>query len=540
MKTITRFFAIVAISLASVSAFAQPTVAPTAPSTRPASSVISIYGTNSYTPITGVNTFPDWGQFGQGSTAATYNIAGPNHNVLKYGKLSYQGIDFTGNVQDVSGMKKLHLDIWTADAAATPLSIAIINGNTNIAVSKTITTTGTWNSLDIVLTEFTGQNLTAINQLMFKSAEWSTFATNLLQKDIYVDNIYFWTDVVPSLTVSATSIAIAQPANSSGNFAVTATQNWNAASDQTWLTVSPTNGTSAGATVTLTATANTSTASRTATVTVTGTDATVKTVTVTQAGLPIPASPTPTVAGANVKSIYSDAYTASVTNFDYLGQQWWNSTWSAVTLAGGGNALKLVATTAGGGGGGVQFAALTITGMTNLHFDIYPAPDAVGATMKYTVTPAGAWIVLPTPSNYSTLTANAWNSFDIPVSTLASGASTLPTQVGFGTFSGPGTFYIDNIVFYNGTYTISTGISSVIADNGIKCYPSIAKNSLNVSADNEISEISIVSLVGQSLRTVTVNSNSKTITLNDLVSGQYLVRIKLANGQIGTQKFVKL
>ena len=92
----------------------------------------------------------------------------------------------------------------------------------------------------------------------------------------------------------------------------------------------------------------------------------------------------------------------------------------------------------------------------------------------------------------------------------------------------------------NGTYSSSNGISNVIAENGIKCYPSMAKNSLNVSADNEISEISIVSLVGQSLRTMTINSNSKTITLNDLVSGQYLVRIKLANGQIGTQKFVKL
>jgi len=110
-------------------------------------------------------------------------------------------------------------------------------------------------------------------------------------------------------------------------------------------------------------------------------------------------------------------------------------------------------------------------------------------------------------------------------------------QVGFVTTNSFGTFYMDNLYFYNGS---TSGISNVIADNGIKCFPSMAKNSLNVSADNEISEISIVSLVGQSLRTVTVNSNSKTITLNDLVSGQYLVRIKLANGQIGTTKFVKL
>lgn len=540
MKTITKLMLSVALLSFSFGAFSQPTVAPTAPISRPVSSVISIYGTDTYTPITGANPLADWGQGAQGSTFTIYTIAGTSHNVLKYGKLSYQGIDFTGNAQDVSGMKYLHLDIWTADAAASPLSVAIINGNSNIAVSKTITTTGTWYSLDILLSEFTGQNLTAINQLMFKSTEWSTFATNLLQKDIYVDNIYFWTDVIATLAVSTTSVSIAQPANSTGSFNVTSTQNWTASSDQSWLTVSPTSGTLAGATVTLTATANTASANRTATVTVTGTDATVKTVTVTQAGLPIPASPTPTVAAANVKSIYSDAYTPAVTNFVYLTQQWWNSTWSAVTLADGGNALKLVATTSGGGGGGIQFDALTITGMTNLHFDIYPNADAAGATMKYTVTPAGAWIVLPTPSNYSSLTANAWNSFDIPVSSLASGASTLPVQIGFGTFSGPGTFYVDNVLFYSGTYTTFTGISTVIADNGIKCYPSMAQNSLNVSANNEISEISIVSLVGQSLRTVTVNSNSKTITLNDLVSGQYLVRIKLANGQIGTQRFIKL
>ena len=132
MKTITSFFAIVAISLASVSVFAQPTVAPTAPISRPVSSVISIYGTDTYTPITGVNAFPDWGQSGQGSTFTTYTIAGTSHNLLKYGKLSYQGIDFTGNAQDVSGMKYLHMDIWTADAAVSPLSVAIINGNSEI------------------------------------------------------------------------------------------------------------------------------------------------------------------------------------------------------------------------------------------------------------------------------------------------------------------------------------------------------------------------------------------------------------------------
>lgn len=541
MKTITRFLAIVAMSLATVSSYAGGAifVGPTSSAPTPtvdASRVISIFS-DAYTNVSGTNFFPNWGQV----TQYTPITIGTTDHVLEYSNMNYEGIQF-GSTQDCSAMKYLHLDVWTSDPNAATLPIGIIWTGAEFTLTKTVATTGTWTSLDIPLSGFTGANLSSLIQLKFQSNEWYTLGvagSTSKYTTVFLDNIYFWTDVVPSLTVSANSVAIAQPANSTGSFDVTATQNWTAASDQTWLTVSPASGTSAGATVTCTATANTSTASRTATVTVTGTDNTVKTVTVTQAGLPIPASPTPTVAAANVKSIYCDAYTPAVTNFVYLNQQWWNSTWSAVTLADGGNALKLVATTSGGGGGGVQFDALTITGMTNLHFDIYPGTDAAGATMKYTVTPNGTWYVLPTPSNYSTLTANAWNSFDIPVSSLVSGASTLPTQVGFGTFSGPGTFYIDNVLFYSGTYTTSTGISNVIADNGINCYPTMVKNSLNVKADNEISEITIVSLVGQSIKTVNVNSNFKTIALNDLVSGQYLVRIKLANGQIGTQKFIK-
>jgi hypothetical protein len=95
---------------------------------------------------------------------------------------------------------------------------------------------------------------------------------------------------------------------------------------------------------------------------------------------------------------------------------------------------------------------------------------------------------------------------------------------------------MDNLYFFTGT----SGISNVIEENGIKCFPGFATNILNVNAVNEISEISILNLAGQNVKTLAVNSNSKTITLNDISSGQYLVRIKMANGQIGTKKFVKL
>jgi len=555
MKTITQFFAILAISLASVSAFAQPTTTLT-PTVTAANAKFTYNSSGAYTNAALMTMSADdaWGGL---FIATSYPISGKNvicltpANTAGGAGVYYHGATLASTI-DVSGMKYLHVDVWVPAALEfTNLGVSPISTGGNQYLynleSASGFTKGGWNSIDIPLTTFTAGtvpspvNLSSVFQFIVKSDQ-AAGITSIPNNTVYIDNIYYWTDVTATLDVSTSSVAIAQPANSTGNFNVTATQNWNVASDQSWLTVAPTSGTSAGATLTLTATANNSSAIRTATVTVTGTDATTKTVTVTQAGLPIPASPTPTVAAANVKSIYCDAFTASVTNFVYLNQQWWNSTWSSVTLADSGNALKLVSTTSGGGGGGggIQFDALTITGMTNLHFDIFPGTDATTATMKYCVSPTGTWFVLPTPTNLSTLTANTWNSFDIPVSSLSSGASTLPVQVGFGTFTGPGTFYIDNVLFYNGTYTFSTGISSVIADNGIKCYPSMAKNSLNVSANSEISEIGIINLVGQFIKTVTINSISKSISLNDLVSGQYLVRIKLANGQIATQKFVKL
>jgi len=531
MKTITSFFAILAISLASVSVFAQPTVAPTAPISRPVSSVISIYGTDTYTPITGVNTFPDWGQSGQGSTFTTYTIAGTSHNLLKYGKLSYQGIDFTGNAQDVSGMKYLHMDIWTADAAVSPLSVAIINGNSNIAVSKTITTTGTWYSLDILLTEFTGQNLTAINQLMFKSTEWSTYATNTLQKDIYVDNIYFWTDVVPALAVSTTSLTIAQPVNSTNTFNITTSNGWTVASDQTWLTPSSTIGTG-NATITLTATtANDTYFARTANVTITG-SSTIKTIVVTQAPLMPASAPIPTVLAAKVKSIYSDSYTpaVTVTAFD----NWWNMNFSDCIFASSDNGKKVV-TTAAGNCGSPTFTGtpLDITSMTNVHIDVYPLSTIDIGLQLVTIAHGGStgWVSL------GALTPNQWNSKDIALSNFIMTAKTDLQQVGFVTTATFGTFYMDNLYFYNdGT----TALSNVISENGISCYPNPIMNNVTVSAKTEINQVSIHNLLGQTVKSTYIHGLNKTIDLSDLASGNYFITLKLANGQLTTQKLVKL
>jgi len=84
-----------------------------------------------------------------------------------------------------------------------------------------------------------------------------------------------------SLSVSPTSVNVAAAANSTGTFNITSNTSWTVASNQSWLSVSPTSG-SNNATVMVTAQQNTG-ASRQATVTVSATGVSPQTVTVTQA-----------------------------------------------------------------------------------------------------------------------------------------------------------------------------------------------------------------------------------------------------------------
>jgi glycosidase len=71
------------------------------------------------------------------------------------------------------------------------------------------------------------------------------------------------------LTVSASTLTIATPANSTKTFDITSNTGWTATSDQNWLSLSSISGTG-NATITLTAQANPTTTTRTATVTVSG------------------------------------------------------------------------------------------------------------------------------------------------------------------------------------------------------------------------------------------------------------------------------
>jgi hypothetical protein len=155
--------------------------APLQPS-RNESDVISIYS-SVYTDVADTDTFPDWGQGGQGSSWGTYDLSGDS--MLQYTNISYQGIQI-GSPQDVSSMEFIHLDVWTADIGQQlETSLISLTSGENPVVSDL--TPNAWTSLDIPISVFTDQGLTVadIHQLKFVGIPWASGT-------VFIDNIYFY------------------------------------------------------------------------------------------------------------------------------------------------------------------------------------------------------------------------------------------------------------------------------------------------------------------------------------------------------------
>ncbi len=127
--------------------------------------------------IAGLDAFPVWGQ-SPPVVGSEPVIAGNKSLKYTFGAL-YQGIDWSGSPQDVSGKATLHLDVWSANVAS--VKVSLIGGGSENGITKTLTAGG-WNSLDIDLSLYTSPDKTKIIQIKLEPNVAGT---------IYVDNIYF-------------------------------------------------------------------------------------------------------------------------------------------------------------------------------------------------------------------------------------------------------------------------------------------------------------------------------------------------------------
>ena len=170
-----------------VTAIEAPVVSAPTPPARQPDDVISIFSA-AYDDVEGTDYFPDWGQGGQGSSWAMFDLAGDE--LLQYVNLSYQGIALAeGTTVDVSAMEYLHVDVWTTNAV-TDIETNLINNAggtvTQTPISQPLLA-GEWTSLDIPISDYTdqGQVVSEIFQLMFVGEPWAAGT-------VFIDNIYFY------------------------------------------------------------------------------------------------------------------------------------------------------------------------------------------------------------------------------------------------------------------------------------------------------------------------------------------------------------
>jgi hypothetical protein len=487
--------------------------------TAPANKVASIFSDAYASADPGTNFFPGWGQ----KTVVSTIKIGATDNVLKYSTFDYEGTQIIHNLI-VPDMKYMHIDVFTPNL--TTFKVGPISPGPVETDFVATPIANQWNSYDIPVSTFTGVNMSNIFQMGTSGGSGT--------QTVYLDNIYFWTDA-PADTQAPT--AFTASAGTIASDAVTLLLNGTDDSgvvfyDITYGTTTVTaSGVSGVQTPFIISGLTGSTAysfsivARDRTGNLAANNPIVVAATTLTA---FAAAPVPTYQANKVISIFSDNYPSVMGSGGW--EDWYGNTFSTVSL-GGNTTLKDIATCCFG----VSFTTPTIdvSSMNYLHVDIYPV---TASTMTLGFIAANTAVVA---QKVLTLTTGQWNSIDLSFADLKASSPTADfTQVKQMSMSpATGTFYLDNLLFYNdGT----TGISTVISENGISCFPNPIINKLTISAKTEISQLTVRNLLGQSVKTAIVNGLEKTIDLSDVASGNYLLTLKLANGQSSTQKIVKL
>ena len=173
------------------SANAQSPTDNAATPTADAADVIAIYS-DSYTSI-GTSFDPSWGQSGHTQVNPTFD-PGTGDLVLAYPNFNYQGTEMPAT--DASGKAFLHVDVWVAEGTDRLLKVTPVNngaggtGTSEFLVNVPLTP-GSWNSVDLAKSDFTGMTWDNVFQLKFDGQFNGDGSANTTPYDVYLDNIYF-------------------------------------------------------------------------------------------------------------------------------------------------------------------------------------------------------------------------------------------------------------------------------------------------------------------------------------------------------------
>ena len=413
--------------LVSTIGFSQPTTNAPVPN-RLQANVISIFS-DSYTSVaTDFN--PNWGQ--TGGVNATFNPTGSGTNVaLAYTNFNYQGTLLT--TQNASSMEFLHIDVWcSANPANSILKVSPINNGTGVGEFLVTVnhTAGSWASVDIPKSAFTGMTWDSVFQLKFAAnGPGSTVPIN-----VYLDNIYFWK--APAATGTPTITGFSVPAKLMGDapFAITPPTS-NSTGAFTYTSSNTAVATISGSTITVVGVGTSTITANQAAAGSFSAGSTTALFTVTFGPPTVAAPAPPTRVAADVMNYYSNAYT------EIAGTDWnpnWGQTTVATQILVAGNATRSMTNL---NYQGAQFAAAqNVSTMNTLHLDLW-TPDCT--SFKVSLISAGL-------ENAVTLTPtlSGWNSFDIPLTSYTVPNLSAIIQFKFESVTPGKAVYLDNIYFW--------------------------------------------------------------------------------------------
>ncbi len=420
--------------------------------------------------------FYDWG----GGTGTTVDVNGKQ--VYQISGFRYFGSGF--NKVDVSNKKFFHIDIYPLQEMTLGAVMICRNEQDNAnegekGVNLPTLTPNQWNSIDIPVQDYIdgGAALTRLYQIKLVGSVVAHaagvnasdgFADGDGTATFYIGNEYFYGTRITDTTAPVLITAEATTVN--GN---DVTLTLNATDDNAAITYTITDEAN-GQTYTANGTAGTAT-----TKTITGlagltsynwtvqaTDIagnpsnTIQLSFTTKEGFKVTAAPAPTVDASKVKAIFSDAY-APATTYNIGG--WGQSTTYETTAVDGDNVIHLKKFNYLG----FEFNAdVDLADMNYLHIDVLPRQ---AMTMGITPIMRGGSPV-ENSTSLGTLTADQWNSIDIPLSKIGLDfANYAAFQLKLDKGAGSDEVYVDNIYFYNngqGNFFVETanGVATVGGD----------------------------------------------------------------------------
>lgn len=236
---------------------------------------------------------------------------------------------------------------------------------------------------------------------------------------------------------------------------------------------------------------------------------------------PLTAAPTPPArAIENVVNVFSGAYD-QVQGTDF-NPNWGQSTVTAIIDIEANATLRY----ANFNYQGTQFAApLNVTAMEKLHVDMWTANATTVNIFAISTGP------VETPFSLA-VTPGQWVSYDIPLTAFSPVNLADVIQFKFEGGNSTPTIYLDNLYFYRGD------ISSVstLEEAPIRFYPNPVKQGSTIQLSTIAEQVDVFDLSGKRLLTEFRTSLISTANLNQ--SGVYIVRMRLDDGSVVTEKLI--